>query len=212
MRSLSDMFLQVIQQYGMQDIVYPLFYHAAVGIRFKIGVGKRFLPGKTDDESLIINPDYLLNAWQRASTIYMNLPAEPNILRIDHIIEADQSANRHITFFCEQAHLPVPHEQWVKNITEDGIKLTAIQLYWNLEQSMINVNQLIKDIIDGPPAFASATVFLAESTYAILFHLYDDRGADLLAADKEIIRPLYEEYNSWILDYDREKITALFSR
>ncbi|MEI4525718.1 DUF3885 domain-containing protein [Priestia megaterium] len=43
-----------------------------------------------------------------------------------------------------------------------------------------------------------------------IFHLYDDRGCDVLASSKESIRFLYEEYNNWILDYDREEIDLLF--
>lgn len=43
-----------------------------------------------------------------------------------------------------------------------------------------------------------------------IFHLYDDRGCDILAAAAETIRDMYETYNSWILDYDREKINCLF--
>ncbi|MED3931645.1 DUF3885 domain-containing protein [Priestia megaterium] len=38
----------------------------------------------------------------------------------------------------------------------------------------------------------------------------DDRGCDVLASSKESIRFLYEEYNNWILDYDREEIDLLF--
>lgn len=44
----------------------------------------------------------------------------------------------------------------------------------------------------------------------MIYHLYDDRGCDILAADKENIRFLYEGYNDWILDYDRAEIDLLF--
>jgi len=40
--------------------------------------------------------------------------------------------------------------------------------------------------------------------------LYDDQGCDVLASNKESIEFLYEEYNHWILDYDREEIDLLF--
>ncbi|WCR25026.1 DUF3885 domain-containing protein [Paenibacillus thiaminolyticus] len=44
----------------------------------------------------------------------------------------------------------------------------------------------------------------------MIYHLYDDRGCDVICADVDPLRPLYEEFNDWILDYDREKIEALF--
>ncbi|MBY0029243.1 DUF3885 domain-containing protein [Priestia aryabhattai] len=44
-----------------------------------------------------------------------------------------------------------------------------------------------------------------------MYFLYDDRGCDVLASNKESIRFFYEEYNNWILDYDREEIDLLFT-
>lgn len=55
-------------------------------------------------------------------------------------------------------------------------------------------------------------VYFINMTKKIIYHLYDDRGCDILAKDKEDIRFLYEEYSDWILEYDREKIDALFQK
>nr|WP_230309344.1 DUF3885 domain-containing protein [Planomicrobium sp. YIM 101495] len=44
-----------------------------------------------------------------------------------------------------------------------------------------------------------------------IFHVYDDRGCDLVATSRETIRPLYESFNEWILDYDREAINEVFN-
>jgi hypothetical protein len=53
-------------------------------------------------------------------------------------------------------------------------------------------------------------IYFVNLTKKIIFHLYDDRGCDILAADKEGIRNLYGEFNDWILDYDRKEIDLLF--
>lgn len=53
-------------------------------------------------------------------------------------------------------------------------------------------------------------IYIVNLTKKIIFHLYDDRGCDILAADKEDIRNLYDEFNEWILDYDRKRIDLLF--
>jgi hypothetical protein len=53
-------------------------------------------------------------------------------------------------------------------------------------------------------------IYFVNLTKKVIFHLYDDRGCDILAADKEGIRYLYEEFNDWILDYDRKEIDLLF--
>lgn len=53
-------------------------------------------------------------------------------------------------------------------------------------------------------------IYFVNLSKKIIYHLYDDRGCDILAADKEAIRFLYEECNEWILDYDRDQIDLLF--
>lgn len=89
------------------------------------------------------------------------------------------------------------------------------QLYWNIEKIVFSPDRLLQEIIradiGGINAFAS-NVYFADTHNVILFHLYDDRGADLVAADKELLRPIYEKFNNWILDYDRETINAIFAR
>ncbi|MCM3186922.1 DUF3885 domain-containing protein [Priestia megaterium] len=57
---------------------------------------------------------------------------------------------------------------------------------------------------------SSYDIYFINLSKKMIFHLYDDRGCDVLASSKESIRFLYEEYNNWILDYDREEIDLLF--
>ncbi|MEH7115986.1 DUF3885 domain-containing protein [Neobacillus vireti] len=54
-------------------------------------------------------------------------------------------------------------------------------------------------------------IYFVNLTKKIIFHLYDDRGCDILAAKKEDIRYLYEEFHDWILDYDRKRMDILFN-
>ncbi len=44
----------------------------------------------------------------------------------------------------------------------------------------------------------------------IIFHPYDDRGADLIAQNKDAIQNYYHQFNDWILAYDRERIATVF--
>ncbi|MCM3758514.1 DUF3885 domain-containing protein [Sporosarcina aquimarina] len=53
-------------------------------------------------------------------------------------------------------------------------------------------------------------VYFINVTGNLIYHLYDDRGCDILAADKHDLRFLYETYNDWILDYDRNVIDETF--
>ncbi|MDF9451871.1 DUF3885 domain-containing protein [Bacillus toyonensis] len=53
-------------------------------------------------------------------------------------------------------------------------------------------------------------VFLINSTKDIVMFIYDDRGCEVIAKNKEIIRGLYEKYKEWIPVYERESIDSLF--
>lgn len=57
----------------------------------------------------------------------------------------------------------------------------------------------------------SSNVYFINVRDNLLFHLYDDRGADVVSMDKEILRPLYIKCNNFILDHDREDIDRVFA-
>ncbi|UCZ71601.1 DUF3885 domain-containing protein [Bacillus pumilus] len=54
-------------------------------------------------------------------------------------------------------------------------------------------------------------IYLINLTKQMIFHLYDDRGCDLIAADAERLRPVYEGLQHWLLDYDRAQMDRLFA-
>jgi len=53
-------------------------------------------------------------------------------------------------------------------------------------------------------------VYFVNIDKKLIFHMYDDRGLDLISADKEKLRPIYKKHNDLILDYDRERIDKQF--
>ena len=54
-------------------------------------------------------------------------------------------------------------------------------------------------------------VFLINTATPLIFHMYDDRGCDLIAAQRESLVLLYRRFNAWLLDYDRPQMDASFS-
>ena len=43
------------------------------------------------------------------------------------------------------------------------------------------------------------------------YHLYDDRGLDVLGGSQKLLLPLYHQFHDWILEYDLEKIDQMFA-
>ncbi|WRP07211.1 DUF3885 domain-containing protein [Rossellomorea aquimaris] len=58
---------------------------------------------------------------------------------------------------------------------------------------------------------AGIDIYFVNVTRKMIFHLYDDRGCDVIASDKEDLRSLYREFNDWILDYDRVQIDNMMN-
>jgi hypothetical protein len=61
---------------------------------------------------------------------------------------------------------------------------------------------------NNPPS--GYEIYFINVTKKLIYHLYDDRGCDVIAFDKETIRSLFEECNKWILEYDRDRIDRVF--
>jgi Domain of unknown function (DUF3885) len=53
-------------------------------------------------------------------------------------------------------------------------------------------------------------VYLINQDKKIIFNMYDDRGLDIVSADKEALRPLYTAFDNWLLDYDRDEMRKRF--
>ncbi|MDU0371686.1 DUF3885 domain-containing protein [Hymenobacter endophyticus] len=61
-----------------------------------------------------------------------------------------------------------------------------------------------KAAIHGP-------LYFFNQTTGLIFFMYDDRGILISSNTPETTRPLYQEYNDWILDYDRATIDTTFA-
>ena len=91
---------------------------------------------------------------------------------------------------------------------------TPYRLTWTrVPSASINALSLFQGIAnreqDGSPKISSG-VFVIESISKTIMHMYDDRGLDILAAELNTLRPLYENFDSWILDNQRHRIAFRF--
>jgi hypothetical protein len=57
---------------------------------------------------------------------------------------------------------------------------------------------------------APVVSYLTDFDAAVVLHVYDDRGMDVRALDRASIEPLYRQFDSWLLDYDRPRMAAAF--
>lgn len=213
---LSEKFLDIVKRIGMDELKLPIFYNAPVGIRFEIGNPEKehLIYNPVTDEYDVV-PEYINDAYARVKKIYQSIPNTPDILRIDLCIDYEDNYHENVLLELNLMGLPKPDEIKKAYHCDDDEIYEVLECYWDLTKNASYVNDLLYCIImsenGGTPYLAMSTYF-ANSTDATLFWPYDDRGADLVASNKEILLPIYLEFNNWILDYDRERIDKTFAK
>lgn len=145
---LAKRFEHILHDLGMAGLEHPLFYHAPVGIRFKIG-GEEPIYLDRRAAKLKTNPAYVQGALDRAAAIYRALPAVPDLLRIDGYPD-EEPAESLLTVIRQRVGLPVPDEQLsVTEQDEDGDTHAQVQFYWDLSKISFQPELLLREIILG---------------------------------------------------------------
>ena len=55
-------------------------------------------------------------------------------------------------------------------------------------------------------------VYFVNQTRNVILHMYDDRGLDILAANRSDLQAIYDTYKPWLLDYDRVRMEKVFEQ
>lgn len=53
--------------------------------------------------------------------------------------------------------------------------------------------------------------YIADLNAGTVLHVYDDRGMDVVATTTDALRPIYERFKDWLLDYDRYRMDQTFA-
>lgn len=203
-KSFHYQFTQMIKNMGIQNVYGPIFYQARYGLRFEMGIGD------PTDERFRIIPTHFEEAIHRALSIYQ--ATEPyDILRINVWLDSENEAE--IPNYFTSIGLPEWDESYIETHYSDGYECQIKACYWYLRKLTFNWKKLFHDIVYTDfkePHFLASNVFFLNTTAEILYHLYDDRGLDVVAIDKMTLQPIYQSYHTRLLDYDREAMKKVF--
>lgn len=202
-----------VEKIGMKRLQNPIFYNSPVGIRFEIS--EPWDEVYCNDK---LNTKYVQEAYKKVFTIYESMSCKfDTILWTIYPNEYNDNGINLLEDFMEITELPLPQEKYCEMdyLDDDGDEqIEKISYYWDLRANVININKLLEEIIKadlgGFTALVSS-VFLFDTNLNVLFYFYDDRGLDIVSEKKEVIYPLYKDYNKWILDYYREHINKVFT-
>ena len=210
--SLYASFKKVITSLGMDELTHPIFYNSPIGIRFNIGDNGSEVYIDKSGEEFSVNSNYVTACLERSLKIYHSLKSGPDLLAIAGYLCENETVENFISSIVSATDLTQPNEIKSEIIHDDEDEFIHVFLFWNLND--FKPHNILEEIITAD--LGSGNNFLTSAVYFIctndnvLFHLYDDRGADLVADKKEKIQHFYYELNDLILDYDREKIDDIF--
>ncbi len=83
----------------------------------------------------------------------------------------------------------------------------AVRLSWD-DADILLWNQVAQDMGIYPQAPVVAKLVNLER--AVSVYAYDDRGMDITALRPEPIARLHQDFDSWLLDYDRPRMSEVF--
>ena len=212
---LSERFDNLLIRIGNPTLEHPVFYKCPVAIRFEIGGETPVYSDASLLRDTVVNSQYIGASPQRAKAIYSSLPQPPNLLRIDtHPNEDGPGYGNGLDLSVLQNLVSLPHEQREQQINDGDEQYMVLQLYWDLCKIDFSPELLLREIIKadlGGISSLVSSVYFANTEEVYLYHIYDDRGADLVAERKETLWPIYHNFNQWILDCDRKEIDKLFA-
>ena len=177
MENLYERSEAVFRSLGITSLPCDLLGSAPAGLRFQIGGSEDIYLA----DHRRPNGAYIENAVDRAMALYARLPAAPDFLRID-----------------ECPGFTVPGLSAPGMCREDSA-------YWEIGSNPPFLAKLLREIIRAEldPAGTDtlvSNVYFMNTRLNFIFQLYDDRGADLVAADPEILRSLLDPFENWITD------------
>ena len=175
MKLLHEYFVTSLERMGIAGL--PGDLSGPGRFRFSVGGEEKIFLG----DHRRPNGAYIENAADRAVALYEALPGPPDILRIDD---------------CQDLpFLPSPEER------------LGASCYWTLPKEPPWLRKLFREIIRSeldPAGIEGLTgnVYFLDTFRDVLFHLYDDRGCDIVAATPETLASLRDSCRDWIVETD----------
>jgi hypothetical protein len=213
----------------------PLFYNWDFGLRFDLQTGETSNSSRQilDEVGNVIphvgdtdTDEYFQEVTKRASTIFktafdnsdkvflvfMDYKYKRRKIKFSNFTfkQIDNLQKNEVSFSKEKRLYELDDKFDIRNIAI--IKLTADRINHKNILTAIGHSDFPprQPRLDNNGFLTSKEIYFVNIDKKLIFHMYDDRGLDLISADKEILRPIYKKHNDWILNYDRKQIDKQF--
>ncbi|MBM7703133.1 DUF3885 domain-containing protein [Metabacillus iocasae] len=175
------------------QLKHPLFYHAPAGIRFELGNQKK-----------VWEKEYMKNVYERAYAIFSSLHDKNDDLLLcfkgkhnTHKRDEEPKIKKYIKtkFSKQEIHLVSESErnEFFIYCKTDDLKHKL------LIQSIANRDLHIQPSLEEE-------CYIINMNKHTVFHLYDDRGLDVVSNNPLALKRLQQQFHHWIVDIDEQQL------
>lgn len=204
---LEHLYTQLLEELKIDGktygrIFHPLFYTYPYALRFEIG-----LPDLIDRENW---DPYVQSAIDRAKELYHSFFETSDLV----LVICDSTPDRELKEAFSKCKMRRIRSLAMSPFLDDAEDYDETYfyryLYYGTADSMpgdLFLRKIVMGAVYGGNNYNySSSVYFYNTTKSLLFHLYDDRGADLIAFCAEDLLPIYRMKSDMLLDYDREEM------
>lgn len=197
------------EKFGNINLNKPLFYNNQFGLRFSL------------QENELNDEDYFENCYNRSIELFENLFSKDDevLIVLNEYKWRNRRIRKHNFIFKQIKDLKLHKLEYKKlnnntNIWNQVILKTNVDkiIYKNIFKAIINIDFPEKHpILDNCKNNLNKEIFFFNIEKEIVFHIYDDRGVDVIANNIETLKPIYFKFKDLILSYDLPKIEKILS-
>lgn len=202
-------FQDFIAPLGVKDIPFRTFYNFPYALRFELGIGENRIRR-------------MISAFDRARAICNHILE----IQIDEIYAVFRMIDKKDGQFFKQQffqimsdYLNISSDEFINygvTAMPEGYEDDDLCCYWYAIQlnNRADIDSLLWFPVSAEMGFEPslpAYLYIFDRKNGILIHPYDDRGMDVIAANKQSLITLYQDFNGWLLDYDRSAMDNNFS-
>ncbi|WP_346837023.1 DUF3885 domain-containing protein [Microbulbifer sp. SAOS-129_SWC] len=187
--------------FGNHAFDHALFYQYEKALRFELSVSGSAI-------------EMFTTAWRKAEAILSDVLSEDNDLYACWSFYGARTYLSSLSVFREIAgcgiKIPKLNENWCE-VDEDDSDYFRHFLLFKISSSTAKSllwGALAQDLGIRPRIVGKVHLVNLESQ--ILVHPYDDRGMDIYSTDAKLMQNLFDRFNSYLLDYDRDIMEGVY--
>lgn len=194
----------IVAEFGDKALDRALFYNYDGGLRFELSHGSSYI-------------EMFLNAYHRSKAIFDYAFQDVETVSICLTFCGSGSFLANLSVFRSlkecQINIPKNHSYWQKSYSDSPAEPA---IYRNFICFDINKSEISKFLWGtlaneiGIRPCSNCGLYIFDLKKSILLHPYDDRGMDIIGSNKNRLKQLHDNFNEWLLDYDRKKMMGYF--